>query len=186
MRSAVNQASQAQGVAGTNAGAYNNTAGNISANLVPFATRQMENPTGYSQRDIGAQMTSALAGAGGATSGLTGASNKTAMTTRNPMGFSAALGQASRERDKAAAGTGEDIASQNAKVKLQQQQTGESTLAGLYGTAASTGAKWGDVQSEDIKDEVAANQTGWLQNLTGAASSAASGTGSAASIVALA
>ena len=104
MRDAQQAAANAAGTAATTAGTYGAQAGNIGANLTPFYTREMTNPQGMSQRDVGAQLTSALAGTGGATSGLTGAAGKMAGTTRNPMGFSSALDSAARERDKAAAG----------------------------------------------------------------------------------
>lgn len=141
MRSAVSQASDAEKQAAVTAGQYGSTAAGIGANVIPFATRQMTNPTGYSQRDIGAQLTSALAGAGGATSGLTGAADKMSQTTRNPMGFSAALDQAARDRAKAAASTSEGVAAKNADVKLQQQNQAMNTLSGLYGTAGQLGVE---------------------------------------------
>ena len=65
MRDEVNRANQAQDQAATAAGNYGAQANTIGATLLPYETRQMTNPTGMSQRDIGAQLTSGLAGAGG-------------------------------------------------------------------------------------------------------------------------
>lgn len=167
MRSAVSAANTAQNAAGTAAGAYNATAGGIGANLVPFMTREMANPMGMSQRDIGAQLTSAMAGSGGATSALTGAANAEAGRTRNPMGFSSALDAAARTAGKTVAGVGEKVAANNADVKLQQQNQAMQGLGNLYGMASKAGVGEGDVQANDIKDMIAGDQTGWLQNFEG-------------------
>lgn len=157
----------AAGTAATNAGQYNSTAGGIGANLVPFLTRQMTNPQGYSQRDIGSMLTNSLAGTGGATSGLTGAAGKMAATTRNPMGFSAALDAAARSRDQAAAKTGESVAANNADVKLKQQQEASNQLGGLYGTAGKLGIESQGQVAPDVNSAVNASKSGWLQNLEG-------------------
>lgn len=112
-------------------------ASTIGSTLIPQLTRQLNNPQGYSQQDIGSMLSSGLAGAGGATAGLTGAAGKMGMTERNPMGFSAALDSAARSRDKAAAGTSEGITAQNAGVKLNQQSQAGDLLSKLYGTDVS-------------------------------------------------
>jgi hypothetical protein len=165
MRDAQAAAAQAAGTAATTAGSYGNQAGGIGANLVPFYTRQMTNPQGYSQRDVGAQLTSALAGTGGATSGLTGAAGKMAANTRNPMGFSSALDAAARERDKGAAGVGERIAANNADVKMKQQQEAGQGLSGLYGMDVR-----GQIESQgqvapDINAQMNAAKYGWMQQI---------------------
>lgn len=166
MRDAANQALQAGQTAQTTGAAYNSTAAGIGANLMPFLTRQMTNPQGMSQRDVGAQLTAGLAGAGGATAGLTGAANKMAAATRNPMGFSAALDAAARERARAGAGTAERVAANNADVKLRQQQEAAQGLGGLYGTAGRLGVESQGQTAEDVNAAARANSTGWLQNLT--------------------
>ncbi len=144
-------AKAAANTAGAAAGGYGAQAGGIGANLVPFLTRQMNNPQGYSQRDVGAQLTASLAGAGGATSGLTGAAGKMAADTRNPMGFSSALDAAAMQRDKAAAGTGERIAANNADVKLKQQQQAQQGLSGLYGMDVRGQSDLSGVQAKDLE-----------------------------------
>ncbi|HZP06799.1 MAG TPA: hypothetical protein VFB43_18005 [Terracidiphilus sp.] len=166
MRDAANAALNAAKTASTTAGQYGSTAAGIGANLVPFLTRQMTNPQGMSQQDIGAQLTSELAGTGGATSGLTGAANKMATVTRNPMGFSAALDAAARTADKANAGAGERIAANNANIKLQQQNEAAQQLGGLYGTAGRLGVESQGQVAPDVNAAADANKTGWLQNMT--------------------
>lgn len=167
MRGAVSAAQNAANQAGTAAGQYTQTAGDIGANLIPFETRQLFNPQGMSQRDIGAQLTAAMAGAGGATSALTGAAEAEAGRTRNPVGFSSALDSAARQAGRTVAGVGEKVAANNANVKLEQQKEAAQMLGGLYGSSSRAGVGEGEVQGQDIRDMIAAGQTGWLQNLEG-------------------
>lgn len=182
MRDAANAAQNAASTAATTAGGYGAQAGGIGANLVPFLTRQMTNPQGYSQGDIGARLTSAMAGAGGATAGLTGAAGKMASTTRNLMGFSAALDSAARQRDKSVAGVGEKIAADNADVKLKQQQEAANSLSGLYGTDVRAQTENAGQVAPDINSEVNANKTGWLQNLEGIMNTISGGGNAAANM----
>ncbi|MFP5230769.1 MAG: hypothetical protein ACLGXA_24395 [Acidobacteriota bacterium] len=165
MRSAVNQAQNAATTAGNTASGYGAGASTISSTLVPFESRQLTNPSGMSQQDIGAQLTAGLAGAGGATAGLAGAANKDAATTRNPVGFSAALDAASRNRAKAAASTSEGIAANNANVKLNQQQTAGDILGKMYSTDVSGQNQASSQIAPDINAQVNASNSGWLQNL---------------------
>lgn len=183
MRDAANAAMNAAGTASTTAGQYNSTAGGIGANLVPFLTRQMTNPQGMSQRDIGAQMTSQLAGTGGATSGLTGAAGKMATVGRNPMGFSAALDAAARTADKLNAGAGERVAANNANVKLQQQNEAANQLGNLYGTSGKLGVELQGQVAPDVNADVNASKTGWLQNAEGIGGMLAGGTDAYANLL---
>ena len=165
MRDAQAAAKQAATTAATTAGGYGAQAGGIGANLVPQLTRQMQNPQGYSQRDIGAQLTAGLAGAGGATAGLTGAAGKMAMDTRNPMGFSSALDAAAMQRDKAAAGVGERVAANNADVKLKQQQEAQQGLSGLYGMDQRAQIESQGQVAPDINAQMNASKYGWMQQI---------------------
>lgn len=172
-RAAQAAASSAGQQAGQAGATYGSNAANINANLMPFLTRQMTNPQGMSQRDIGAQLTNALAGSGGATAGLTGAAGKMAAATRNPMGFSAALDAAARSRDRAAAGAGEDVAARNAQTKLAQQESASKELGGLYGTDVSGQLGAERNQTGDINAQIEAGKSGWLQNVESIANTAA-------------
>jgi hypothetical protein len=163
IRAAEDQANAASVAASTNAAQYGATAAGIGANLIPFETRQMINPQGESQRDVAAQLTAARAGAGGATAGLTGAADKNGAVTRNPMGFSAALDAAARQKDKAAAGAGERVAANNAEVKLNQSKDAAGTLGGLYGTNVKAQSEQSGQIANDIKARMAATQDGWMQ-----------------------
>lgn len=165
MRDAAAAAGTAATTASNTAAGYGANASTIGSQLVPYESRQLQNPSGMSQQDIGSQLTAGLAGAGGATSGLAGAASKNAATSRNPMGFSAALDSAARSRDKAAAGTSEGIAANNVNVKLGQQSDAAKTLQGLYGTDVSGQNQASGQVANDINAQVAASNSGWLQNL---------------------
>ena len=154
----------AANTAGQAAAGYGSTAGGINANLTPFLTRQMDNPQGMSQRDVGAQVTAGLAGTGGATAGLTGAAGKMGADTRNPMGFSGALDAAAQQRDKGNAMVGEKIAAGNADTKLQQQSQAASGLGRLYGMNTEAQDRASGQIAPDINAAANANKTGWVQN----------------------
>jgi len=164
MRSAVNQASQAYGNANNTATTLGAEGQGIGANLTPFLTSELQHPQGYSQEDTSAMLSAGLGGAGGANSGLVGEANKMAATTRNAGGFQAALDDAARQRTKAAAGTSEGIAAQNAGVKQQQQQDAARGLQGMYGTDTSGMLNAMNQEHEDVNSEADANKSGWLQN----------------------
>lgn len=166
MRDAVGAAQNAASTASNTAAGYGAQASTIGSQLVPFESRQLQNPSGMSQQDIGQQLTAGLAGAGGATSGLAGAASKDAATSRNPMGFSSALDSAARSRDAAAAKTSEGIAANNANVKLGQQDTAGKTLSGLYGMNVQGQNEAARNVTGDINAETDANKTGWMQNMT--------------------
>jgi hypothetical protein len=142
---------QAANTAGTAAGGYGATAGGIGANVIPFLTRQLTNPQGESQRDIGSQLTQSLAGTGGATAGLTGAAGKMSMDGRNPVGFSGALDVAAMQRDKGNAMAGEKVAANNAEVKLNQQSTAGADLSKLYGMSTQAQGEQAGVQAKDLQ-----------------------------------
>lgn len=165
MRDAAAAAGNAATTAANTGAGYGANASSIGSQLVPFLQRQLTAPSGYSQQDIGAQLTNAMAGAGGATSGLAGAASKNAATNRNPNGFSAALDAASRNRDKAAASSAEGIAANNANVKLGQQSDAAKSLQGLYGTNVGAQNTASGQVADDLNSQVNAGQSGWLQNL---------------------
>lgn len=180
MRDAASAAGTAATTAANTGAGLGAGASTIGSQLVPYLSRQLTNPSGYSQQDLGAQLAAAEAGAGGATSGLAGAASKNAATSRNPMGFSAALGSAARDRSKAAAGQSEQIAANNADVKLKQQQQAEQGLQGLYGTDVSGANQATGQVADDVNAQVNASKSGWLQNLTGIIDSLSGAGGAAA------
>jgi len=163
-RAAQSQASQAAKTAGGTAAQYGSDASSIGSQLVPFLTREMTNPQGMSQQDLGAQLTAGMAGSGGANSGITGQANLQVARTGNTGGFQAALDNAARMRQQTSAKTSEGIAADNAQLKQKQQQQGAAGLQGLYGTDVGAQFKGLDAQNADIDAEIKAGQSGWLQN----------------------
>lgn len=185
IREAEQQANLAGVQAGITAGTYGSNAANVNANLTPFLTRQMTNPSGMSQRDIGSQLTQGLAGAGGSTSGLTGAANKMGMTTRNPNGFASALDEAARLRDKTSAGVGVDVAANNAKVKLGQQQQATEGLGSMYGTNVKGQLESQSQIANDVLARTKAASQGWIQNWGDAANDVGSSADAAKKVAGL-
>lgn len=179
MRSAVSSAQGANNTAVNTGAQLGSEAQGIGANLTPFLTNELEHPQGYSQQDTSAMLSAGLGGAGGANSGLVGQANQRAAVSRNAGGFQSALDEAARQRSKAAAGTSEGLATENANLKQTQQQDAARGLQGMYGTDTSGMLNAMNQQHEDINSEVGAGQSGWLQNsmniiktLTGAAAGA--------------
>jgi hypothetical protein len=167
VRNAASAAGNAATTAQQTAAGYGATNATVGSSLIPFESRQLTNPSGMSQQDIGAQLAAGLGASGGATAALAGAASKDAATARNPMGFSAALDAASRNREKANAGTAEGIYANNANVKLQQQNQAANTLSGLYGMSANAQNNASRQIAPDVGAQVNASNSGWLQNAMG-------------------
>ena len=159
------QANQAFGQASDAATNYGQTAGNVNAQLQPFLTRELNNPQGYSQQDLTAQTSAAEAGAGGANSGIQGVAAERQGASGNPSGFSMALDDAARQKDKAAAGASEGIAANNAQLKQTQQQDAAKGLSNLYGEDVGAQMKSMAIEPEDVKAGVDAQQNNWFSNL---------------------
>lgn len=163
-RNGVNQASSADTTAASTAATLGSDAAGIDANLTPFLTDEMLHPQGVGQTGLSADTASALGGAGGAASGVTGAANERAAVSRNAGGFSAALDDAARMRSKGAADASEGITGQNEMLKQQQSQEGASELSHMYGTDTSGMLQSQGQEANDIDAESKANSTGWLQD----------------------
>ena len=166
-RNAVNQASAAAGTAGSTATTLGTESQGIGANLTPFLTQEMLHPQGLGQEGIGAEESAALGGAGGAASGLTGMADQRAAVSRNAGGYQAALADAARSREKAAAGASEGIEAQNQNLMQQQQQEGAAGLSGLYKTDTSGMLESQGQVAPDVNAETNAGKSGWLQNTMG-------------------
>ena len=128
----------------------------------------MLHPQGLGQAGIGAEESAALGGAGGANSGLVGGAMQRAAVSRNAGGYQAALADAARQRDKAAAGASEGIEAQNENLKQQQQQGRRyRASSNQYKTDTSGMLEAMGQQAPDINAEANAGKSGWLQNAMG-------------------
>jgi hypothetical protein len=167
VRNAVSQAGSAEGAANNTANTLGGEAQGIGANLTPFLTSELEHPQGFSQGDTSAMLSAGLGGAGGANAGLVGQADQRAAVSRNAGGFQAALDDAARQRSKGGAMASENIASQNATLKQNQQQDAAKELGGIYGTDTSGMLQSQGQEASDINAETNASKTGWLQNTMG-------------------
>src|SRR5271170_134759 len=163
-RNSVNQANSAVNTAGSTATTLGTEAQGIGANLTPFLTQEMLHPSGIGQAGLGAEESAALGGAGGAASGLTGMADQRAAVSRNAGGYQAALADAARSREKAAAGASEGIEAQNQNLMQQQQQEGATGLNNLYKTDTSGMLESQGQEAPDVNAETNAGKSGWLQN----------------------
>ena len=165
MRAAQSQAKNLVNQSGATAAGYGSNAENISSVLTPYLMRQLNSPQGISQQDQTQMLSSGLGGAGGTTAGITSMGIDRAAASGNESGFSTALDQAARERDKAAAATATGISNENTQTKLNQQNQAATGLRGLYGTDVGAQLQGLGLQNDAIKTEVSAGNNGWLQNM---------------------
>lgn len=145
---------------------YGSQAAGINATLLPFLTRELQNPEGYSQQQRGAMLNEAEAGAGGSTAGLTTEANLESARNRNSGGFSGALDDAARQKDKALSANASGIAANDANLQQQQRQTAASSLQGLEGMDTQAQLKAMGLVPEDIN--AASNAYGkgdWMSGL---------------------
>ena len=165
------------GTAGDVGAGYGSGASNINAQLMPFLTRELNNPQGYTQQQTGSMLNAAEAGAGGATAGLNTEANLASARNRNSGGFSGALDEAAREKMKTLSNTSSGIAAQDANLQQQHQQAAASGLSNLYGTDTSAQLKAMGLQNEDLKTAADTYNTGnWVQGLQGISQGIGAGT----------
>ncbi len=115
---------------------------------------------GYMQ---GAAQTTAQAGANQARQGAL----LNAMRTRNAAGLGlenvAAASNAGQQQTEAV----QNILSQNAQLKAQQQMGALNMLGSMYGTDVGAGLQGYSAGSQSALNQAKAGQTGWFQNMLG-------------------
>lgn len=156
----------AANTASSTAAGYGSGAAGINANLLPFLTRELQNPEGYSQQQRGAMLNEAEAGAGGATAGLNTEANLEMARDRNSGGFSGALDDAARQKDKVLSANASGVAANDANIQQQQRQTAASSLQNLGATDTNAQLKAMGLVPEDIN--AASNAYGkgdWMSGL---------------------
>jgi hypothetical protein len=140
---------------------YGSQAGAVNAQLMPFLTRELNSPQGYTQQQTGAMLNQAEAGAGGAAAGLNTEANLKAARDRNSGGFSGALDEAARDKEKTLSGISSGIAGQNAELEQQHQQAAASGLSNLYGQDTGAQLKAMGLVAPDVNASVNANTAPW-------------------------
>lgn len=164
--------------ANTGAG-YGNDASAVNAQLMPFLTRELNSPQGYTQQQTGSMLNQAEAGAGGATAGLNTEANLASARNRNSGGFSGALDEAARDKGKTLSGISSGIAAQDANLQQQHQQAAASGLSNMYGQDTGAQLKAMGLVAPDVNASANANSAPWeaLSKLIAAGGQAASGAG---------
>lgn len=110
-------------------------------------------------------LTSAGVGNAAATSSAQHDADSLAARTRNASGFTKSLQEMARDKQKAAAGVGENVATQDVLGAKQLNQEGISGMSHLFDSDSSEQLKAMGLQAQDTAAEVEAGKSGWLQNL---------------------
>jgi hypothetical protein len=164
IKAATQAASQAAKTAAQTGAGYGEQAGGIGGMLVPQLEADVRNPQGFSPSQSNAMLVQGLEGAGGAASGIAGEEGLRAARSRNVGGSAGVLDEAAREKTRASAGVGLDVATKNAMLQQQQRANALKQLESLYGTDVGAQLKAQSLVPEDIDAWSKANQTGWMQN----------------------
>jgi hypothetical protein len=145
---------------------YGADASTVNSQLLPFLTRELNNPMGYSQQQKGAMLGGAEAGAGGVAAGLNTEADLAAARNRNSGSFSGALDEAARDKGKTLSGISSGIEAKNADLQQQQQQSAASGLSNLYGTDTNAQLKAMGLIPQDVDASTKAYGTGdWMSTL---------------------
>jgi hypothetical protein len=173
-----NQALNAGTTAASTGAGYGAGAAGVNSQLLPFLTRELNNPQGFTQQQQGAMLGAAEGGAGGSTAGLTTEANLASARDRNSGGFSGALDDAARQKDKALAGVSEGIAAKSAGLQNEQQQAAAGGLAGMQSLDTNAQLKAMGLVPEDVNAATKAYGTGdWASDLTNLGKGVGSGLG---------
>lgn len=179
-RAAQAQAKQASKTAAAEASTYGGRASTEGAVETGYDLQQLTHPTGFGQQGTAEMLTTALAGAGGATSGIKGLVLQNE-AQRGGTGASTTLDELTRQKMQSEAKASEAIAASDVQAKLQQQQEAAADLGRKYGVDVSAQLGQGSLQDKLINTQIEAGKSGWFQNLmqgistvTGAAKNVAS------------
>lgn len=182
-RGAAGQAKQGAKTAAGVGAAEQTNANQIGSSLIPGLERQAQNPVGYSPTDLNSQLVASQSGAGGANSAIAGEAGLAGARTRNGSGFTAALDESSRNKGRQESMGNLNIASKNAGLKQEQQQSAQQQLGGLYGTDTSAMLKAMGLVPQDVDAEANADKTGWVQNFSQIMSSLGAAGGGAGAVM---
>lgn len=166
-RSIQSSAEGAAKTAGTTASGYGSTAAGIGSTVIPTLTRDVNNPTGFTPVEKNRMLTASEQGAGGATSGVTGAAGLAANRTRNSSALSSVLDQAARDKAQALSGGALSIENKDAMLAQQKRAQALGGLQGMYGTDVGAQLKAMGIQDQDLQTAISAGNSGWLQNSMG-------------------
>lgn len=166
-RSATNQAKAAGQGAQSVAGGAGAQAQQVGSTIIPTLERTATNPTGLTPTQRNNYMVSAQEATGGVNAGLKGAADLATARTRNAGGYSAALDEAARQKQRQMATSTQDVNNLDTQLANQKQAQALQQLQGLYGTDTSNMLKAMGLQNQDLETQLAAGRQGWLQNTMG-------------------
>lgn len=144
--------------AGNVGAGYGAGAAGVNSQLLPFLTRELNNPQGFTQQQTGSMLGAAEGGAGGATAGLTTEANMASARNRNSGGFSGALDEAARQKDKALAGSSEGIAAKSADLQQENQQRAATGLGDIQSLDTGAQLKAMGLEAPDINAQAELNK----------------------------
>lgn len=153
--------SQATGLGGT----LGTEASGIGSTLIPGLEREATSPWGYTPLQKSRMLTAGAEAVGGVNSGLTGAANLTALRTRTPGGFSAALAEAARQKGRQLSTNALNVENEDARLANERQRQAQSQLGSLYGLDRNAQLRAMGLANEDLNTALQAGKSGWFQNL---------------------
>ena len=166
-RSGTREAKNAVQSANSTAGTFGAQGSQINSILTPQLEKQATNPQGFNPTDVNNMLVASQQGAGGATSGITGQAGLQAARTRNVGGFTNALDEAARIKNRQLSQNALGVSNENAQLKQRQQSQAQQELAGLYGTDTSAQLEAMGLVPKDINAQTKSQTVGWEQQLPG-------------------
>jgi hypothetical protein len=165
MRSAVAQAKNAYNQANASANQYGEQANQERSSLVPGLEREANNPEGFTPEELNNQLVASEQGAGGSTAGIVGQANLNAARSRNSAGYTSALDEAAREKNKTLSENALNIRTKSDELGQEKQMAAQKELGGIMGGDVSANLEAQGLETKDIEAEAEANQTGWVQSM---------------------
>ncbi len=165
-RAATAQAKQAEKMAAGTAASESGAAQNERAALTPFYRSEMNARHGFDPAQTQELLNYAGAGTGGAGATGIGQAQSQAARTRNTSGFSSALDENARNRQREMATVNAGVGAQDVLGAKNLNQEGARGMSSLYGTDTSAMLQAMGQIPADINAEMGAQQHGWVQDLS--------------------
>lgn len=165
-RAASNVAKKAAGTAGDVATQEGSNATSEHAQLTPFYRQEMNATHGFNPEQTNELLNFAEGPAAGSAATTAGQAASESARTRNTSGFSSALDQAARDRNKAVGTASEGVGVQDVLGAKALNQEGAKGMAGLYDTDTGAMLKSMGIQNQDLQTQIDAGKSGWFENLT--------------------
>jgi hypothetical protein len=165
MRAAQSQSKNNYDVANRTATGAASRADQIGSSLIPGLEQQANNPTGYSPQEMNDQLVAGEQGAGGANAGIVGQANLDVARSHNSAGYTAALGEAAREKTRTLSQNALDVKGKSADLAQKKQMYAQGQLGHLYDTNTDENLRAQGLSNEAVQTEVQAGQSGWFQNM---------------------